>query len=427
MNEYDSDRLAQAFTDAGWQRADSEEEAEALILNTCTVRQLAEHKAFSLLGRWVKLKPSRPHLIVGMVGCLAQHIAEEAFRREPGLDFIAGPRALTRVPELAEAARGRKRMAETGDSGYGHGVGTAVGNTLVAAVGIMEGCDQFCTYCAVPRARGRETSRPMPNILAEVQRRVTAGAKEILLLGQNVNRYGRDLSPDEDFAALLGQVAAVPGVARLRFMTGHPHGFSERVIAAMTSLPPVCEALHLPVQSGSDRILKAMHRGYTAEEYLDLTRRLRAAVPSMVFTTDIIVGFPGETEADFQATLDLLQAVPADQAYCFKYSPRKGTPAAVLPDQVPQTVKEVRLERLLEVVRRLAITAQAALVGRSEPVLVEILHAKRAGELKGRTRSNRWVTFPGPEIWVGRELPIRIVAAEALTLLGEPECAVTAP
>lgn len=421
MNEYDSERLAQALLDAGWRRANGAEDADLLLVNTCTVRQLAEDKVFSHLGRWMKWKSAHPGVIVGMVGCLAQHMGREAFRREPGLDFIAGPRALTRIPELADSARSQKQLAEFTDVGFGPGVGSAAGGNLSAMVAIMEGCDQFCTYCAVPRARGRETSRPLEDILDEVGRRVAAGAREILLLGQNVNRYGRTFGPERDFAELLRRTAGIPGVERLRFMTGHPKSFSERVIEAMAALPPVCESLHLPLQSGSDRILQAMHRGYTAAEYLALVRALQRAVPAMTFSTDIIVGFPGETEEDFRATLDVIRAVPVDLAYCFKYSPRRGTPAAALPQAVPQDVKAERLARLLDVVRQLAAQAYAGRVGALEQVLVEHEDVKIPGRLKGRTRTNRWVALKGPAEWIGRELPVRITAAEAWTLLGEAE------
>jgi len=421
MNEYDSKRLSQILIDAGWSRADEPEHANLLLVNTCTVRQLAEAKAFSQIGRYVKFKGERPEIVIGMVGCLAQHLAGEAFRRAPGLDFLAGPRALRRVPEMAESARMRRYQVDTGDSGFGAGVGAAAAGERVASVAVMEGCDQYCTYCAVPKARGRETSRPVEDILEEVRRRITSGAREIILLGQNVNRYGRHPQIGMDFPDLLRQVVAVPGLMRLRFLTGHPKGFSDRLIAAMAELQPICEALHLPLQSGSDPILKAMHRGYTASDYIDLTRRLRAAIPKMTFTTDVIVGFPGETEADFQATLALIREIPVDLAYCFKYSPRPGTAAAQLPEQIPQEVKEERLSRLLDTIRQLALASHAALVGETEQVLVEVPDPKRAGRLRGRSRTNRWIQFDGPVEWIGREVTVRITAAEAWTLHGECE------
>jgi tRNA-2-methylthio-N6-dimethylallyladenosine synthase len=420
MNEYDSERLTQALTDAGWSRAAEADSADLLLANTCTVRQLAEDKAFSLLGRWRRLKSRRPEVIIGMVGCLAQQWADAAFKREPGIDLVVGPRALTRVPELAEAVRRQEHASAYDPADYGNGVGSAAAPGAVSAsVAVMEGCEQFCSYCVVPYARGRETSRPASSILAEVHTRVAAGAREILLLGQNVNRYGLDQPGAPDFAGLLSQVAALPGLRRLRFMTGHPKDFSPRLIAALADLAPVCEALHLPLQSGSDRILHAMNRGYTARQALDLIARLRAAVPGLALSTDLIVGFPGEGEEDLRATLDVFAAGGFEQAYCFKYSARRGTPAADLPGQVPQPVKEERLQLLLEAVKGQALEAFAARVGEVEQVLVEHADPGAPALVRGRSRANRRVTFPGGADLLGQEVPVRVTAAHAWSLLGE--------
>ncbi len=420
MNEYDTLRLTQALTDSGWRRVDRAEDADLLLANTCTVRQLAEDKAFSLLGRWRKLKASRPDLLIGMVGCLAQIAGSAAFRREPGLDLVAGPRALTRVPELVAAAAAGAPTAAFEASGYGAGVGVvAPSGAVSASVAVMEGCDQYCTYCVVPYARGRETSRPPEDVLAEVARRLAAGAREIVLLGQNVNRYGRDLGPGLDFAELLRRVSLVPGLSRLRFMTPHPRDLSDRLISSLADLPPLCEALHLPIQSGSDRILAAMNRGYTSRQVLDLIARARRAVPGLALSTDLIVGFPGETEEDLQATLRLLAEGGFEQAYCFKYSSRRGTPAADLPDQVPQTVKEERLNRLLEAVREQAFSAFTDRIGELETVLVEAVDPGPPALARGRTRANRRVAFPGGPGLLGAEVTVRITAAHAWSLLGE--------
>lgn len=420
MNEYDTLRLTQALTDAGWRAADRAEDADLLLANTCTVRQLAEDKAYSLLGRWRKLKAFRPGLLIGMVGCLAQQVGESAFRREPALDLVAGPRALTRVPELAAAASAGAPAAAFAASGYGDGVGGEIASgAICASVAVMEGCDQYCAYCAVPYARGRETSRPPDDVLAEVARRVGAGAREIVLLGQNVNRYGRDLRPILDFAELLRRVSLIPGVSRLRFLTPHPGDLSDRLIEALAGLPPVCEALHLPLQSGSDRILTAMNRGYTSRQVLDLIARVRRAVPGLALSTDLIVGFPGETEEDLQATLRVLSEGGFEQAYCFKFSPRRGTPAADLPDQVPQPIKEERLNRLLNAVREQVMAAFSARVGERETVLVEQVDPGPQALARGRTRANRRVTFPGGSELLGAEVPVLITAAHAWSLLGE--------
>jgi tRNA-2-methylthio-N6-dimethylallyladenosine synthase len=422
MNEYDSERLAQIFLDAQWKRVSKPEAASLLLINTCTVRQLAEQKAFSIIGRWVALKRSRPDLLIGMVGCLAQHLAQAVFKRAPEIDFIAGPRALTRVPELVEKARNFKRIFEFEDSGYGKGVElSSSAHALQARVGVMEGCNQFCAYCAVPYARGREMSRPVQDILAEVQQRVLAGAKEIMLLGQNVNHYGFDFKEQFDFADLLRQVAQLPGVARIRFMTSHPKDFSPRLIEAIAQVPKVAEALHLPLQSGSDKIISSMRRGYTFQEYVDLIKRLRQAIPGVSLSTDLIVGFPGETEEDFLATVNAVKQLKFDLAYCFKFSPRKGTLAADLPNPVSQEVLEKRLNVLLEVVKQTSMISQASWVNRRENVLVEEVDSQQPGNVKGRTATNRWVSLPGPLEWLGKEIPVKITAAAAWSLLGEPE------
>jgi len=421
MNEYDSERLGQALRDAGWQPSLEAETADLLLLNTCTVRQLAEQKAFSLLGRWIALKRQRPEILIGMAGCLAQHLGKKVFQRAPEIDFIAGPRALTRVPELAEQARRFRHGSEVGDSGYGQGVIAPAFHGWQARVAVMEGCNQFCAYCAVPLARGREMSRPVDDILRETQARLAAGAREIMLLGQNVNHYGFDLGGGLDFAELLRQVAQLPNVSRIRFMTSHPRDFSPRLIDAMASVPHVCQALHLPLQSGSDRILKVMRRGYTLGEYTSLVGRLRAAIPGIGLSTDLIVGFPGETEEDFQATVQAVRDLNFDMAYCFKFSPRQGTVAATLPDAVLPDIREKRLGELLENIRLAAVTSQAGHVGKREKVLVEEVDSACPGHVKGRTPINHWVSFPGPETWLGTEVAVNITAAQPGGLFGEPE------
>ncbi len=421
MNEYDSERLAQILMDAHWERVAQPETAKLLLLNTCTVRQLAEQKAFSLIGRWVAMKRQQPDLLIGMVGCLAQHLAQDIFKRAPEIDFLAGPRALTRVPELAEKARKFKRIYEFEDTGYGKGVDvTSSSHALQARVAVMEGCNQFCAYCAVPYARGREMSRPVEAILNEVQQRIASGAKEIMLLGQNVNHYGFDFKDRIEFADLLYRVAQLPGVVRIRFMTSHPKDFSPRLIEAISQIPKVAEALHLPLQSGSDNILKAMRRGYSFYEYSSLIKELRKAIPGLAISTDIIVGFPGETEVDFEASVLAIKEIGFDLVYCFKFSARKGTAAADLPAQVPLEIREKRLERLLEVVRETTMVSQVSWLDRQETVLIEEIDELQAGHIKGRTATNRWVSLPGPTDWLGREIPVKITAAAAWSLLGEP-------
>lgn len=420
MNEYDSERVAGALVAQGWQPASGPEQADLLLLNTCTVRQLAEHKAFSLLGRWARLKAARPGRIIGMLGCLAQDVGADAFRRAPALDFLAGPRALTEVPALAERARSEPRQAELSVRPFGAGVAAAGRAGKVSAyVAVMEGCDQRCTYCAVPEARGREVSRSIPDILAEVQRRADAGSREIVLLAQNITRYGFDLAGGERLPQLLARAAAVPGVSRLRFLTGHPAAFRDDVLPAWKELPALCEALHLPLQSGSDKILRAMRRGYTAEFYLRLAERLKAAVPDLALTTDLIVGFPGETDEDFQDTLDLALRCDFDSAFCFKYSPRRKTPAADYPGQVPEAVKAARLEELMERLEARTTAKKAAWVGKRARVLFEGTDARTGRTLRGRTRQNHLVHVRGPLAWIGREMDVEIIAAGHWSLTGQ--------
>jgi len=420
MNEYDSSRLSQALVEAGWEPADSETGADLLLANTCTVRQLAEEKAFSLIGRWAKWKKERPGLLIGMVGCLAQHLQERAFRRMPAIDFLAGPRAVSRIAQVVERAGREHHVAELAVHEFGPGpeLGREA-NPVSAFVAAMEGCDQFCTYCAVPRARGREISRPLEEILEEARGRVRHGAREIVFLGQNITRYGHG-SLDTNLARLLRQGAEIEPLLRLRFMTSHPGSFSEDLIGSMAENPKVCEALHLPVQSGSDAILTALRRGYTADHYLRLVEKIRRAVPDLSLTTDVIVGFPGETDADFQATLDLLAAAGVDAAYCFKFSPRSGTVAALLPDQVEQPVKESRLDILLKRIEEQALAAKLRYVGRQVQVLVEKPDSRTdRGWLQGRTRSNFTVKFPGDLSWIGQERTITVTGASHWFLFGE--------
>ncbi len=420
MNGYDSDRLAQVLYARGWMQAPTPDEADLLLVNTCTVRQLAEHKALSMIGRWNKLKQGHPDLKIGMAGCLAQHLGADAFKKAPGLDFIIGPRAVTSLPALIEETSSGKKGIRLGVEAFGDGGGAILPSPNVSAyVAVMEGCDQFCAYCAVPRARGREVSRPPEAILSEIKRRLEQGQKEIILLGQNITRYGRDLNPSMTLAELLHQVAALEDLQRLRFLTGHPQSFGQDLIEAMAALKVVCPALHLPLQSGSDRILKAMNRGYTMEHYRRLVERIRKTLPDMALSTDIIVGFPGEEDRDFEQTLQAVAEVGYDMAYCFKFSPRQGTAAAVMKAQVPQAVKEQRLNRLLQLVNQQMMTGKKNQLHRILPVLVERMDDKNGRRCQGRSHTNHIVYFRGTEELIGREVNVRIVEAGNFSLIGE--------
>lgn len=420
MNAYDSERVAGALLAQGWREASEPEQADLLLINTCTVRQLAEHKAFSLIGRWAQLKAEQPDRIIGMLGCLAQDMGAEAFRRAPALDFLAGPRALTEVPALAERARCVPRQAELSVRPFGAGTAAAAGSRRVSAyVAVMEGCDQGCTYCAVPQARGREKSRPLEDILAEVKRRIASGSREIVLLAQNITRYGFDLANGEQLASLLARVAETPGLVRLRFLTGHPAAFGDRMPQAWRELPQLCESLHLPLQSGSDAVLRAMRRGYSADYFLRLVERLKAAVPDLALTSDLIVGFPGETDADFQATLEMVERCDFDSAFCFKYSPRRQTPAAAYPGQIPEKVKSARLDELMQRMEIRAKAKKAVWVGRRLPVLFEGADADNGQSMRGRTRQNHLVHVPGSPDLIGREMEVEITAAGHWSLSGQ--------
>ncbi len=428
MNEYDSDRLAQELYAQGWMQAFSPEDADLLLLNTCTVRQLAEHKALSMIGRWNKLKQEHPAIKIGMAGCLAQHMGSQAFKKVPGLDFIVGPRALTTLPAVIAQTRSGEKGISLGVENFGEGGGSVTSSPAVTAyVAVMEGCDQYCTYCAVPHARGREVSRPAEAIVTEVKRRIQQGHKEIILLGQNITRYGRDLPSPMTLAALLQRLARIEGLKRLRFLTGHPQAFDQDLIDAMTALKVVCPSLHLPLQAGSDRILKAMNRGYTMDQYLELVARIRASLPEIALSTDLIVGFPGEEEADFEQTLQAVDTIGYDMAYCFKFSPRQGTAAAAMKHQVPQALKEERLQRLLQLVNQQVMTSKQKQLHRVLPVLVERMDDKNGRRCQGRSHNNHIVFFEGPSTLIGQEVLVHITKIGHFSLVGELTAEVEVP
>ncbi|MCD4814307.1 tRNA (N6-isopentenyl adenosine(37)-C2)-methylthiotransferase MiaB [bacterium] len=420
MNVYDSSRLADVLRDRGWHKTLVVGQADLLIANTCTVRQLAEEKAFSLIGRWAKLKKENPDIIIGMIGCLAQHLGDLAFRRAPVIDFLAGPRALAAVPDLAEQARFKKHQSEYRVYDFEKSCSRTVHKTRISdSVAVMDGCDQYCTYCAVPQARGREKSRSIDKIVEEVKRKIDGGAREITLLGQNVTRFGMEDDSGKTLTDLLYKLGSVPGLLRLRFLTGHPKAFTDSLIQAMFEIPVVCEALHLPIQSGSDGILKKMNRGYTTLDYQTVIEKTRQKIPDLILTTDLIVGFPGETEKDFQATLAIVDACQFDMAFCFKYSPRKGTAAEKMPDQISKAEKERRLDILMQQFKRIAMRKKSAWIGKILPVLIEGRDPKTEKKLQGRTRGNMIVNLDGPAAWIGREVAVEIVAAGSWSLLGD--------
>jgi tRNA-2-methylthio-N6-dimethylallyladenosine synthase len=397
MNEYDSERVAGLLRAHRYELTEDVSEADLILLNTCAIREKAEDKVFSKLGELGKLKARRPDVTVGVMGCMAQLHKREIQRRAPQVDLVFGSPAIARVAELVEQVkRERRPVLETGEGPLVKITAKpASASRLKAYVTVMEGCEKHCTFCVVPTTRGRERSHAPETIVDEVRGLVADGCREVTLLGQTVNAYGRDLVPPTDLAALMAAVNEIAGLARIRFTTSNPYNLTPRLIAAVRDVPKVCEWFHLPLQSGSDGILARMNRGYTRARYLALIDALRAAVPDISLSTDLIVGFPGETEADFEATLEVVEQVAYDNAFVFRYSPRPGTPAATMPDQVPAAVKAERNARLLEVTSRTAQTRSRRRLGQTVEVLVDGVARKNVGELSGRTRCNRVVNFDG--------------------------------
>ena len=425
MNEYDSDKLADVLRAAhGMEPAQSPEEADVLLFNTCSVREKAQEKVFSDLGRVRHLKQRNPDLLIGVGGCVASQEGAAIVERAPFVDLVFGPQTLHRLPGMIEARRRSNRpqvdISFPEIEKFDH-LPPPRKDGASAFVSIMEGCSKYCSFCVVPYTRGEEVSRPFEDVLTEVAGLVDQGVREITLLGQNVNAYrGRMSEPQTaDFALLLEYLAEMPGLERIRYTTSHPKEFTQRLIDAYAAVPQLVSHVHLPVQSGSDRVLAAMKRGYTVLEYKSIVRRLRAVRPDLCLASDFIVSFPGETESDFEATMRLAQEVNFDASFSFVYSRRPGTPAASLDDDTPQ---EVKLERLQRLQRQLDGQAQAisqAMVGSTQRVLVEGRAKKDANEVSGRTPNNRVVNFPGPARLIGHLVDVRITAALPHSLRGE--------
>jgi len=423
MNAYDSDRIADALAEAdGLERTDRPEDADVIVFNTCSVREKAQEKVFADLGRIRHLKRANPALVVAVGGCVASQEGAAIVARAPYVDVVFGPQTLHRLPELIRRRR-RSGEAQVDISfpeieKFDHLPAPRV-DAASAFVSIMEGCSKYCTFCVVPYTRGPEFSRSFDDVVAEIADLAAQGVREITLLGQNVNAWrGTIDGAPADFAALLGYVAEIDGLGRIRYTTSHPREFTQRLIDAHRDLPQLAAHVHLPVQSGSDRILAAMKRGYTALEYRSIARRVRAARPGISLSSDFIVGFPGETEADFEATLALVREIGFDDSFSFVYSPRPGTPAAELPDALPREAKLARLKRLQAQIEAQARAIRAAKVGRVERLLVERPSKKDPSELSGRTSSNHVVNFKGDARLIGRFVEVHIEAAMAHSLRG---------
>ncbi len=424
MNEYDSAKMADVLRAAeGYQSTDDPAEADLILFNTCSVREKAQEKVFSDLGTVKHLKRARPGVLIGVGGCVASQEGERIIARAPYVDLVFGPQTLHRLPQLIRARRetGRPQVDVSFPEVEKFDALPPAGVTGASAfVSIMEGCSKYCTFCVVPYTRGDEVSRPFEDVLAEVASMVDRGVREVTLLGQNVNAYrgAMDDGDTADLALLLRYLAELPGLERLRFTTSHPREFTQRLIDAFAQIPKLAAHVHLPVQSGSDRVLAAMKRGYTVLEYKSIVRRLRAARPGISISSDFIVGFPTETQEDFEATLRLVEELGFDASFSFVYSPRPGTPAAELPDPTPQAVKLERLARLQALIDAQAQALSRAMVGTQQRVLVEGPSKKDPAELQGRTENNRVVNFAGPARLIGQFVNVSITAALPHSLRG---------
>jgi tRNA-2-methylthio-N6-dimethylallyladenosine synthase len=424
MNQRDSELLTGMLQDSGYLPATAQDEADLVIINTCCVRDSAERKVYGRIDQLRQLKRDRPGLVLAVCGCMAQDAGsvERLLQRMPHVDLVFGTHNSHRLLELLRQAEGRDHPVVEVWENAGEVVEHAIFHRapgVSASVNIMFGCDNFCSYCIVPYVRGRQRSRRRHAVLEEAREAVEAGYREITLLGQNVNAYGLDLEPPDDFPGLLEALDAVEGMGRLRYLTSHPRDFDAKLIATLAKTPRVCEHVHLPVQAGSDSVLSAMRRGYTRAAYLDLVDSLRRAIPGVAITTDLIVGFPGETEEEFAGTLSLVETVRFDSAFTFAYSPRRGTRAAGMAGQVPEAVKKERLSRLMEAQNRISLELGRQQVGSTVEVLVEGPSARDASRLTGRTRTNRIVVFPDLGEKPGELVMVRVREAFTWHWVGE--------
>ncbi len=420
---HDSEKMSALLENLGHTEVSSADAADVVVINTCSIREKAQHKVYSALGKLKSLKKRNSAVVIVVAGCVAQQEKEKLLRRAPHLDLVLGTHSIAQLPKLlGEIRQSRKQIESTDFSADVESLHIRaplkVKNQVCSYVTIMQGCSNFCSYCVVPFTRGPEQSRKQAEILEEALYLVQQGVKEITLLGQNVNAYGKDLKNGTLFTGLLGELNRIPGLSRVRFTTSHPRDFNEDMAAAMADLGSVCEHIHLPLQSGSDRILRAMNRGYTYAEYLDKLRRLREKIPDVAITTDIIVGFPGETEADFEDTKRALQTIRFDQIFSFKFSPRPGTAAGKLPDQVPEDIKAQRLAVAHAIQDEITLRYHQDAEGTVEEALVEGIR-NGTGQPFGRTRTNKIVNLDNAErVQEGQLLKVKIVRGLKHSLLG---------
>ncbi|NFD57115.1 tRNA (N6-isopentenyl adenosine(37)-C2)-methylthiotransferase MiaB [Clostridium botulinum] len=424
MNEEDSEKLSGMLKKEGYIRTEEREDADVIIFNTCCVRENAELKVYGNLGILKGLKSKNPNLIIAVTGCMMQQkgMAETIKKKFPFVDIIIGTHNLHNFPNYLNEVKKKDISVlkiQEKENSIIENMPIDRKNSMKAFVTIMYGCNNFCTYCIVPYVRGRERSRTPENIEAEIKKLISEGYKEITLLGQNVNSYGKDLEPNVTFAELLKRVNNIEGLERVRFMTSHPKDLTDDVIEAIAKCDKLCEQIHLPVQSGSSEILKKMNRHYDREKYLDVVSKIKKLIPNVALSTDIIVGFPGETEKDFEETLSLVKEVEYDSAFTFLYSIRKGTPAAKFEDQVPEDVKHKRFNRLVEVLNEISAKKNKAYEGKIEEVLVEGTSKNDENKLMGRTRTGKLVNFIGDKDSIGELVNVKIIKANSFSLTGE--------
>jgi tRNA-2-methylthio-N6-dimethylallyladenosine synthase len=425
MNEYDSSKMAEVLADSHQlEVTDIAEEADVLLLNTCSIREKAQEKVFHQLGRWKNWKDERDHLVIGVGGCVASQEGDAIRQRAPYVDLIFGPQTLHRLPAMLDEVKlSRKPSIDISfpEIEKFDNLPEAKAEGPTAFVSIMEGCSKYCTFCVVPYTRGEEVSRPVGSILREIRQLAAQGVREVNLLGQNVNAYQGELPDDDtaDLALLIHYVAAIDGIDRIRFTTSHPVEFSDSLIEAYAEVPELVDHLHLPVQSGSDRILAMMKRGHTAIEYKAKIRRLKEIRPNLSMSSDFIIGFPDEQDADFEATMKLVNDIEFDHSFSFIYSQRPGTPAAAFVDSVPEDTKKKRLQILQDRLRELETKFSQEMVGSTQRILVERESQKGDGDIAGRTENNRVVNFPGDTALIGKFVDVVITEAYANSLRGE--------
>lgn len=412
MNVHDSEQMEALLMKEGFRITDTDKSADLIIVNTCSIREKAEQKVYSILGRYRGLKQARPGMIIGVGGCMAQQKGAELFARAPYIDFVFGTHNIHRLPEIVkDVERNRARRVETcfHDTVYSIGIVTPPHNGSVSSfVTIMQGCNNFCSFCVVPYLRGREESRELKDIVDEITILASHGVKEVTLLGQNVNSYGNTLHNGADFPSLLKKIGDIEGIERIRFTTSHPKDLSDGLIECFATVDKLCEHIHLPVQSGSDSVLKRMNRRYDADDYLRKVNKLREVCPYISISTDFIVGFPGESESDFQKTIDLMEEVRFDNAFSFKYSARPGTAAEKLDDRIPEPVKRERLTRVQELQQIHTVEKNHALKGMVEDILVVGLSKNSHTDVSGRTKTNRIVNFEGERELIGKTVCVSI-------------------